>query len=105
MFSAVKSVKALDAVFFDFDNDGFSDILIAGEPGENGRTRSIFLYHNDAKGSFTDVSHMLPEESKSGRQIAVFDYNDDGDLDIVIAGINGGVFLLRNDGGNTNHYD
>ena len=47
---------------------------------------------------------MLPEEVKSGRQIAVFDYNDDGDLDIVIAGLNGGVFLLRNDGGNNNHF-
>ena len=41
---------------------------------------------------------------KSGRQITLFDYNDDGDLDVVIAGLNGGVFLLRNDGGNNNHY-
>ncbi len=44
---------------------------------------------------------LLPEELKSGSQIAIFDYNDDGDLDIVIAGLNGGVSLLRNDGGNT----
>jgi tetratricopeptide (TPR) repeat protein len=103
MFSAVKSLKALDAIFFDFDNDGFSDLLIAGEPGENDG-KGLFLYHNDTKGNFTDISQILPENIKSGRQIAVFDYNKDGDLDVVVAGVSGGIFLLRNDGGNTNHF-
>lgn len=102
MFSAIQHVKAYDACFFDFDNDGFLDLLIAGESEVKGR--GLFLYHNDGKGNFTDVSDLLPEEPKSGRQIAVFDYNDDGDLDVVIAGLNGGVFLLRNDGGNINHF-
>ena len=46
----------------------------------------------------------MPDEAKSGKQIAIFDYNDDGDLDAVIAGLNGGLFLLRNDGGNNNHF-
>ncbi|TAL62627.1 MAG: hypothetical protein EPN88_13140 [Bacteroidetes bacterium] len=103
MFSAMLHVKAYNAKFFDFDNDGFLDLLIAGESEEKGG-RGLFLYHNDGKGNFTDASSLLPEEPKSGRQIAVFDYNDDGDLDIVVAGLNGGVFLLRNDGGNINHY-
>jgi Flp pilus assembly protein TadD len=103
MFSAIRQVKVYDARFFDFDNDGFLDILIAGEPAEKGG-RGLFLYHNDGKGNFTDETRLLPEEPKSGKQIAIFDYNDDGDNDIVIAGINGGVYLLRNDGGNLNHY-
>ena len=103
MFSAIQNVKAYDATFFDFDNDGFLDLIIAGESEEKGG-RGLFLYHNDGKGNFTDVSGLLPEEPRSGRQIAVFDYNDDGDLDVVVAGLNGGVFLLRNDGGNMNHY-
>ena len=103
MFAAIKHVKAYDAKFFDFDNDGFLDLIIAGESEEKGG-RGLFLYHNDGNGKFTDVSNLLPEEPKSGRQIAIFDYNDDGDLDVVVAGLNGGVFLLRNDGGNTNHY-
>ena len=47
---------------------------------------------------------LLPEDPKSGRQIALLDYNDDGDLDMFIAGLNGGVSLLRNDGGNNNHF-
>ena len=41
---------------------------------------------------------------KSGKMIALLDYNDDKDLDAVIAGINGGITLLRNDGGNNNHF-
>jgi hypothetical protein len=103
MFAAVNRIKAWDAKFFDFDNDGFQDLIIAGEAVEkNGR--GVFLYHNDGKGNFEDVSRILPEEPRSGRQIAIFDYNDDGDLDLVIAGLNGGVCLLRNDGGNINHY-
>jgi tetratricopeptide (TPR) repeat protein len=103
MFSALKNVKVYDAKFMDFDNDGFLDILIAGEStGKDGK--GVLLYHNDGKGNFTDVSNLLPEELKSGGQIAIFDYNDDGDLDAVITGINGGVHLLRNDGGNTNHF-
>jgi len=103
MFYALQHVKAYDAKFFDFDNDGFQDLIIAGESEEKGG-RGIFLYHNDGKGNFENVSRLLPEEPKSGRQIALFDYNDDGDLDIVIAGLNGGITLLRNDGGNQNHY-
>lgn len=103
MFAALGQVKAFDAKFFDFDNDGFLDIIIAGESKQNGG-RGLFLYHNEGSGKFTDVSNLLPEEPKSGRQISLFDYNNDGDLDVLIAGLNGGVFLLRNDGGNINHY-
>jgi TolA-binding protein len=103
MFSALQKVKVYDAKFFDFDNDGYQDLVIAGEPFEKGG-RGLFLYHNDGKGNFEDVSRLLPDEPKTGRQIALFDYNDDGDIDVVIAGINGGITLLRNDGGNNNHY-
>jgi len=103
MFVSLQSVKAFDAKFFDFDNDGFLDIIVAGESVQNGG-RGLFLYHNEGSGKFTDVSNLLPEEPKSGRQISLFDYNGDGDLDMVIAGLNGGVSLLRNDGGSINHY-
>lgn len=103
MFSSSKSLKALDARFLDFDNDGFSDLLVVGQPETKGN-RGLFLYHNDTKGNFTDVSQILPVNVTSGREIAVFDYNDDGDIDVVIAGAEGGIFLLRNDGGNSNHF-
>jgi tetratricopeptide (TPR) repeat protein len=103
MFTAMQNVKAWDASFFDFDNDGFLDLLIAGESTEK-EGRGLLLYHNDGKGAFVDLSKLLPEKVRSGRQIALFDYNDDGDLDAVIAGLDGGIHLLRNDGGSSNHF-
>jgi len=103
MSGSLKNLKSYDATFVDFDNDGFLDILIAGVSVEKDG-RGIFLFHNDGKANFSDVSYLLPESVKSGNKIAVFDYNDDGDLDIAVAGVNGGLFLLRNDGGNNNHY-
>lgn len=103
MFSSLKNIKAYDVKFFDFDNDGYLDIVIVGESKEKGG-KGILLYHNDGNEKFKDVSDILPEKPNSGSQISLFDYNDDGDIDILIAGLNGGVFLLRNDGGNMNHY-
>ncbi len=103
MFAGLSNLKANDAAFIDFDNDGHLDLLITGESTEK-EGRGVFLYHNDGNGNFADVSQLLPEDLKSGNKIAIFDYNDDGDQDAVITGVNGGVFLLRNDGGNINHY-
>lgn len=103
IFSSIQKVKIYSTSFLDFDNDGFLDLIIAGEPEEK-EGRGIFLYHNDGKGNFADVSGLLPPEPKTGRQVEVFDYNEDGDLDLLIAGLNGGIYLLRNDGGNINHY-
>ena len=103
LFRSIENVNINDASFLDFNNDGLLDLITAGESkGSDGR--GISLFYNDGKGSFTDVTRLFPAEAKSGKQIAVFDYNDDGDLDAVIAGPRGGLMLLRNDGGNNNHF-
>jgi hypothetical protein len=101
--SALANIKVNDAKFLDFDNDGFQDIIIAGE-AKTGNGRGVLLYHNNEKGSFEDLSRLLPDEPKAAHQITLFDYNKDGDIDIVLSKINGGITLLRNDGGNNNHY-
>jgi hypothetical protein len=103
IFDVLKGVQVHDAKFLDFDNDGFLDLLIAGEPAEKG-ARGLFLLRNNGNGGFADASNKLPETATSGKQICIFDYNDDGDLDLLVAGIHGGVILLRNDGGNSNHF-
>jgi len=103
MFAQLKNVKVYDTRFFDLDNDGYLDIVIAGE-SINQAERGLLLFHNDAPGKFSDVSNLLPENVLSARQVDMFDYNEDGDIDLLLAGVNGGVYLLRNDGGNINHY-
>ncbi len=103
IFAPLRNVTGFDATFLDIDNDGSLDLLVAGESTEK-EGRGVFLFHNNGKDNFDDVSGLLPEDLKSGRQIVTFDYNSDGDMDVVIAGVNGGIKLLRNDGGNMNHF-
>ena len=64
----------------DYDNDGFPDLFVLGY----GR---CILYHNNADGTFTDVTVQAGVEN-SGRwasSAAWFDYDNDGRLDLVIA--------------------
>ena len=98
----LRDIRAHDASFLDFDNDGHLDLLVAGEPRQRG-SKGVTLYHNDGTGKFYIVPDMLPADLVSGRQIRTFDYNEDGDTDILMAGLDGSVRLLRNDGGN-NHF-
>ena len=99
----LRGVAGLDAAFFDFDNDGFLDLLVVGKPAAPDR-RGVFLFRNDATGRFEDYSSILPDSLRAGRAVAVADFDQDGDLDVVIAGWDGRPRLLRNDGGNVNQY-
>ncbi|MBE9509753.1 MAG: VCBS repeat-containing protein [Bacteroidetes bacterium] len=103
LIQTLQSVRAYDASFLDFDNDGFLDLLVVGASNTEG-DNGVFLYHNDGTGKFWVVLNILPEDLISGRDILTFDYNDDGDTDVAITGMNGSVRLLRNDGGNNNHF-
>jgi hypothetical protein len=103
MAQTLQSIRAYDASFLDFDNDGFLDLLVVGESVKEAGN-GVFLYHNDGTGKLWVVSNILPETLKSGRDILTFDYNDDGDIDVVITDMDGSVHFLRNDGGNNNHF-
>lgn len=98
---AIEGLNCYDAAFFDFDNDGLSDLLFVGQSSTSGK-KGIILFHNDGDG-FSDASYLLPESVSNARQISFADYNQDGDLDIFLIEMNGGIELLRNDGGNANH--
>jgi tetratricopeptide (TPR) repeat protein len=62
----------------DYDNDGFTDLLVTTYGG-------AILYHNNGDGTFTDVtskSHIKTSGWTTGA--GFFDYNNDGCLDLVV---------------------
>jgi enediyne biosynthesis protein E4 len=74
--------------FFDYDADGWQDILLVNSadwPG-HGRLRSTLkLYRNNRNGTFTDVTRAAGLELEMyGMGVAVGDYNNDGFPDILI---------------------
>jgi Tfp pilus assembly protein PilF len=105
LFDELRSFAGVDAHFFDFNNDGFLDLLVVGmSSNHEGATEGIRLFHNDGSGRFEKSPIQFPAELTSVRRAELMDFNEDGDLDVVVAAHDGKIHLLRNDGGNANHY-
>jgi hypothetical protein len=102
--------------FFDYDLDGWPDIFAANGhiDEEIGRVQpriayreSPLLFRNMGGGRFEDVSRSVgPDFARPvvARGAAYADYDRDGDLDILVSTNGGPARLLRNDGGNRNHW-
>jgi len=95
--------------FADFNNDGFLDLFhVNGWGFEVGRAKfyekpsRLFLSNGD--GSFTDraVEAQLDDRGE-GRGVVCFDYDRDGDIDLMVANNAQPPRLYRNDSG-PNHY-
>jgi hypothetical protein len=81
-FGAARSGMGVDAA--DCNQDGWLDLFVANVDHE-----MYSLYRNNKDGSFTDEAIHTPIGSTtrlmSGWGLKFFDYNNDGDLDLVIA--------------------
>ncbi len=100
---------AWGAALFDYDNDGDLDIFSANGTPEELILQLPVLLENDGKGNFRDVGAGKSDyftKKRSGRTAAVWDYDNDGDMDIIVSHVDlqATATLLRNDGGNTNHW-
>jgi len=91
----------------DFDNDGYLDVYVANGNAHHLYTEEDVLAHNDGSGHFVDVATQAGDyfQTKSvGRGAAFADYDNDGDMDILVANLGDSPRLLRNDTENTNHW-
>jgi hypothetical protein len=100
--------------FLDFDNDGWPDVFIANGHvyaqlegrGLHLRYREPnLLYRNLGNGRFEDVSKQAGEALLAeavSRGCAFGDFDNDGDVDVIVNNLDGPPTLLRNDGGGGN---
>jgi hypothetical protein len=101
--------------FFDYDLDGAPDIFAANghvdDDIEHVQSRVTYaekphLFRNVNRKQFEEVTAQAGaalQRPMVARGAAYGDYDNDGDLDILITTNGGPARLLRNDGGNANH--
>ncbi len=113
---ASPSAKSLtfSSFFFDYDLDGHPDIFaLNGHVADDVSVvqptvhyaEPPLLFRNRGNGRFDNVSDIVGPALRQaivGRGAAYLDFDNDGDLDIVVTTSNGTVKLLRNDNGNQN---
>lgn len=101
--------------FFDVDNDGDRDVFIANghlesdvEAYENttfAQRNQLFLNRGDGRfEEYMPVAGTALALQKVSRGAAFGDYDDDGDIDVLVANVNDAPTLLRNDRDKKGHF-
>jgi enediyne biosynthesis protein E4 len=113
---ATYHISTFGARFMDYDNDGARDLFMAnGNVLDNIQryhsevqyAEPKLMFRNNGHGIFENVSDRLGADfqlPRVSRGAAVADFDNDGDLDILVNNCGQPPQLLRNDGGNANHW-
>ena len=104
-FPKVEWLKGWGIAAFDYDNDGWVDLVAVGETKEG--KGEVRLFRNLGPDGFKDVTADVGLDKiqlKDPRAIITGDYDGDGATDLLITQNHGPAVLLRNEGGNQNHW-
>jgi hypothetical protein len=93
--------------FLDYDHDGALDVFIVNGDAHHLEPEEDTLFRGKGGRPFVDVSAASGPAFKLkavGRGSAAADFDDDGDLDLLVLNLNGPARLYRNDGGNLGNW-
>lgn len=97
--------RGLGLVWTDTDNDGWIDLYIANDREAN------FLYHNNGDGTFTELGELQGiarnehGDAESSMGIDTADYDNDGDLDVILTHYQAETNTLYQNDGNGVFWD
>ncbi|RME37759.1 MAG: CRTAC1 family protein [Planctomycetota bacterium] len=87
-------------VLADFDLDGVLDLYVSNGDVHHLEPHEDVVFLGDGKGRFRDVSETAGtyfQEEHVGRGVAGGDFDNDGDVDVLVTNLNDRPVLLRND--------
>ncbi len=87
-------------VFADFDLNGTIDLYVSNGDMHHLEAHEDLLFLGDGTGIFVDISERTGEWSKEkfvSRGVAGADFDNDGDIDILVNNLNNRAVLLRHD--------
>jgi enediyne biosynthesis protein E4 len=88
-FIADRNSEDVDAQLYDLDGDGNLDLFVVSAGGEFYKQSPELkdrIYFNDGKGHFTKREQAVPVFIENGSVARMADYDNDGDIDIFVAG-------------------